>query len=283
MSAAIVKDGSISRKPGAFEKRIHEVDFVRGFLIALVLMDHLFCWLWQYNESWAYRAMSAGHSYAFYEALGNAFRFYWYSTARQVVRYIALFGFTFVSGVSCAFSKNNWIRAAQMIAFAGLLFVGSNILDAFLSEPLQLDSMRIDFNVIAVLAWSTLFYCFVQSKSWRSILTMLLVTLLIGWYFIPWLQEANAGKHLHIYAPAVLEPYSAQADWMPLFPFISFFLMGALFSYFIYAPTKQSIVKHRGNWERPLCFLGRHSLIFYLTHQAILIPLFLLLDLFLGK
>ena len=46
MSQAIVKDGSITRKPGAFEKRIHEIDFVRGFLIMLVLMDHLFCHLW---------------------------------------------------------------------------------------------------------------------------------------------------------------------------------------------------------------------------------------------
>ena len=283
MSAAIIKDSSIVRKPDAFEKRIHEVDFVRGFLIALVLMDHLFCWLWQYNESWALRAMNNGQDYAFYEAIGKAFSYYWYSTGRQVVRYIALFGFTFVSGVSCAFSKNNWIRAAQMIAFAGLLFIGSNVLDAFLREPLGLDSMRIDFNVIAVLAWSTLFYCFVQSKSWRSILVMLLVTILIGWYFVPWLQEANSGLHLRIYAPALLEPTSAQADWMPLFPFITFFFMGALFSYFVYAPTKQSIIKHKGNWERPFCFLGRHSLIFYITHQAILIPFFLLLDLFLGK
>jgi uncharacterized membrane protein len=58
--------------------------------------------------------------------------------------------------------------------------------------------------------------------------------------------------------------------------------MGALLSYFVYAPTKQSLIKHRGNWERPLCFMGRHSLLFYVCHQMILIPFFLLLDVFLG-
>ena len=283
MSAAIVKDGSIVRKPGAFEKRIHEIDFIRGFLIGLVLMDHIFCWLWQYNLSWADSARAAGHSYEFYQAIGKFFEFYWYSTVRQVVRYFALFGFTFVSGISCAFSKNNWIRVAQMVAFSGLLFVGSNILNSMFADSLGLDTMRIDFNVIAVLAWSTLFYCFTQGKTWRSIVVGLLITLLIGWYFLPWLQQYSYQKDSHLYAPPFLEPSSPQADWMPLFPFISFFFMGALFSYFIYAPTKQSIVKHRGNWERPLCFMGRHSLVIYVCHQAILIPFFLLLNIFLGK
>lgn len=279
MSAAILSKGSITRKQSAFDKRIHEVDFIRGFLIALVLMDHLFCWLWQYNDTWWHSAMAAGHSYGFYKVMAETFEFYWFSTARQVVRYIALFGFTFVSGVSCAFSKNNWIRAAQMIAFAGLLFIGSNVLDVFLAEKFG-NPLRIDFNVIAVLAWSTLFYCFTQAKTWRSIVVGLLITLLIGWYLIPWLQE-NAPSNM--YAPALVEPEALQADWMPLFPFISFFFMGALFSYFIYAPTRQSIIKHKGNWERPFCFLGRHSLVFYVCHQAVLIPFFLLLGLFLGK
>ena len=272
----------ISRKVGAFEKRIHEIDFARGFLIALVLMDHLFCWIWQYNGSWAYSAMMAGRPYEFYKAVSEAFRFYWYSDARQIVRYIALFGFCFVSGISTAFSRNNWIRAAQMIAFAFVLTIGSNILDAFLREPLDLDTMRIDFNVIAVLAWSTLFYCFIQNRSWRGLVCMLLGSLLVAWYFVPWLQSVNYIHDLNIYAPPFIEPDAAQADWMPLFPFMCFFLMGALLAHFVYLPDKKSLIKHRGNWERPFCFMGRHSLLFYVCHQAVLIPFFLLLNVFLG-
>ena len=48
MSPAVLQKEAITRKPGAFEKRIHEIDFIRGVLIALVMMDHLFCWLWQH-------------------------------------------------------------------------------------------------------------------------------------------------------------------------------------------------------------------------------------------
>lgn len=282
MSEAIINSTSITRKPRAFEKRIHEIDFLRGILIGLVLMDHLFCWLWQYNYSWYMSAYSAGHSYAFYKAMYEAFEFYWYSDARHIVRFFALFGFTFVSGISTAFSKNNWIRAGQMLAFYGILAVGSNVLNAFLSEPLGLDTMRIDFNIIAVLAWSTLFYCFIQNRSWKALAAATLMFFLLSWFSYPHFMEVVESKNLNIYAPALIEPDN-QADWLCLFPFIFFFFGGALLSSVIYMPERKSIFKHRYNWERPLCFMGRHSLIFYVCHQMVLIPFFLLLNCFLGK
>lgn len=282
MSASIVAEGSITRKPGAFEKRIHEIDFARGFLIMLVLMDHLFCHLWQYNLGWA---ATATHNVEFYRAIGEAFEFYWYSTARDVVRFFALFGFCFVSGVSSAFSRNNWIRAGQMLAIFGILALGSRILDAFFAEKLGLDSLVIDFNIIGVLAWSTLFYCFTMKGTWRRVVIGLLVSFLLCSYFIPWvIERLDANRLYDVYAPAIIEPTDrAQADWLPLFPFMCVFFLGAVFSTFIYAPTKQSLIKHRGNWERPFCFMGRHSLIVYVGHQLIFIPIFLLLGLFLGK
>ena len=279
MSAAIVAEQSISRKPGAFEKRIHEIDFARGFLIMLVLMDHLFCHLWQYNLGWA---STATHNADFYLAIGNAFEFYWHSTARSVVRFFALFGFCFVSGISSAFSRNNWVRAGQMLLIFGVLAVGSRVLDAFLAEPLGIDTLIIDFNIIGVLAWSTLMYCFTMNRSWRGVVIGFLVTFLLCSYFMPWLTSRVIAHGYHIYAPALWEP-SNQADWLPLFPFMCVFFLGAMVSTFVYAPTRQSLIKHRGNWERPFCFMGRHSLIVYVGHQAILIPIFLLLGLFLGK
>ncbi len=281
MTDTIAAENNITRKPGAFEKRIHEIDFVRGVLIALVLMDHLFCWLWQYNAQWAASAQAAGHDYAFYKTISDIFHFYWTSTGRAVVRFFALFGFCFVSGISSAFSKNNWIRAGQMLAFFGVLAIGSRVLDAYFS-PLTGVNFLIDFNIIGVLAWSTLAYCFTMGKTWRSIAAGLLMTFLLCWYFIPWLEQINEMKNLAIYNPPLFRP-ERHADWLPLFPFMCIFFLGALTSYFVYVPTHKSIIKHRGEWERPFCFLGRHSLIIYIGHQAILIPFFMLLGLFLGK
>lgn len=273
MSEAVLKEGSITRRPGAFEKRIHEIDFIRGFLMVLVLMDHLFWCLKSYNYDWW---VASGCSNTFYRAMYDAFNFYWTSTARDIVRFGALIGFCFVSGVSSAFSRNNWVRAAQMLGVFAIIAVGSNLLDA--SGLMGGQIVRIDFNVIGVLAWSTLAYCFTQNKSWRSILVGVLLSFLICWYLVPWLQKTPMGN---AYAPPLWEPED-QGDWMPLFPFMFFFFLGAFFSYFLYAPTRKSIIKYKGNWERPICFIGRHSLVIYLAHQFVFIPFFMLLNVFLG-
>lgn len=281
MSESVVEQASISRKPGAFEKRIHEIDFIRGFLIALVLMDHIFCFLGQYNETWFYRAQAAGLNSDFFKAVWKACDFYWCSDARHIVRFFALVGFTFVSGVSTAFSKNNWIRAGQMLAIAGILAVGSNIINPFVS-PIIDNPTRIDFNVIAVLAWSTLFYCFFQKGGWRLVTIGVLVTFLLSWIYYPLFMQYVKEHSLSIYAPPLIEP-DGQADWLQFFPFVFFFFAGALFAENFYLPLKQSLIKKRFNWERPLCFMGRHSLIIYGTHVFLIIGFLLLLDQFMGK
>lgn len=273
MSETIVADQSITRKPKAFDKRIHEIDLIRGFLIALVIFDHIMCWLNIYTESWYFAGMQQ------FKVAYQIFNYYWDSNERGIVREIALFGFVFISGVSTAFSKNNWIRAGEMLAFAFVLTGGSIIANEFLSKTLNA-CLRIDFNIIAVLAWSTLFYCFASGKTWRSIVAGMLLCLLLSWYLIPELNTYNEAHHLNMDFPAIFDPWKQHvyADWMPLFPYISYFFMGALFSYFFYAPTKQSLIKRKGNWERPICFMGRHSLLIYIGHQAILIPIFLLIN-----
>lgn len=259
MGKTLVKDGSIVRKPGAFEKRIHEIDFIRGFLIALVVIDHILCWFYQYGVDFPTR--------------------YWISPQRAIIRFIALFLFVFISGVSTAFSKNNWVRAGQMLAFAGILYVGSALLDYFLSDLIG-TAIRVEFNIIAVLAWSTLFYCFASGKTWRSLVIGLLISFLLSWYMVPNIKTYFVQHGITPNLAPLFDPWSfnhGYADWMPLFPFIMFFFMGAIFSYFYYVPTKKSLIKYRGNWERPICFMGRHSLLIYAGHQLILIPVFVAL------
>lgn len=280
MSEMTLASNNITRKPGVFEKRIHEIDFARGILILLVLMDHMFWCLQFYNGQWMTSAKAAGHSYQFYKFIYDIAYFYWTWDLRDGVRFFALFGFCFISGISSAFSRNNWVRAGQMLAVYGLITVGSNALDAtgYLTQ-----GARIDFNVIGVLAWSTLFYCFFQKRSWKALLAGALIWFLMASYVIPWLHKTPIGS---AYAPPLWNPEEIdidQADWMPLFPFMFFFFLGAVVSYFVYAPTKKSLIPHRGQWERPFCFVGRNTLWIYLGHQFFFIPLFLLLGLFLGK
>lgn len=266
------------KKSSAFEKRIHEIDFARGVLMVLVIMDHLFYLLNSYNGIW----MGPDCIQPF-AAIHDFFHFYWTWGLRKIVQYIALGGFCFLSGISSAFSRNNWKRAWQMVAIWAAIFIVSNILDTAYKNSglnLGLGNVRVDFNVIGVLAFSTLIYCFFQNKKWWTLLIVAGVSFAIHIALqITWMINPSFGED--IYFPLLWKPsdlVAPQADYMPLVPYISFFFLGALLTKFTYAKERKSYFK-RYEWERPICFLGRHSLIVYATHYVLLVGLFALVDL----
>ena len=273
------------KRVSPFEKRIHEIDFIRGLLMVLVILDHLFNLLMSFNKGWAGDA----HTQPFYTIYQVA-QFYWTNPARTIVRWICLATFCFVSGISCAFSRNNWKRAGQMIGLWFFILVFSNIGQSLITKynlNLGIASARVDFNIIGVLAWSTLIYCFVQDKSWKALLIVALIGLALQPMCVV-LSWTDWGKDPNTYAVpfwrptwdsvANYGPYR-QADFMPLFPYLSFFFAGAIVSKFTYSVDKKSYFK-RHEWERPVCFLGRHSLIVYISHFLILIGIFSLVGVF---
>lgn len=257
-------------KANPFETRIHEIDFLRGILILLVLMDHIFWNLKNYNGIWdAYFGQTNEMVHQCY----LFFRWYWSSAVREIVRQFVLFLFCFVSGISCAFSKNNWVRAALMIVVAFAVSTATNLLEAW---KILGQGVRIDFNIIHILGLSTLIYCFYQKKSWKSLLAMCLIFLIFSQYSIDALRAIPGSENA--YVPLLWYPNNVHlADWLPLFPFIGFFFAGAVTSCFIYK-NKKSIFKHRFNFERPICFIGRHTLVIYLCHQIVIIPIFMIIN-----
>jgi len=282
-------------KVSVFEKRIHEIDFLRGFLMIMVIIDHIFINL-------AVKSMPSNWNLP--GAYDFFYTWYWKGTARDIIQPVALMLFCFVSGISCAFSKNNWKRAIETLILAGLIALGSHlaVLWGWTGQP-------IDFDIIAVLGVCMLMYCFIQKRSWKAILAMLLGCFLFASYIVPFIRNAIAanpemvldpftnfnqlyrpgGGYLipKIIIPIFWEPlyirdgvWDITADYLPLFPYAIFFFGGALFSYFVYKDKKKSIIKHKGNWEKPICFLGRHSLIVYLSHIFVIFGILALIDAF---
>ena len=288
----------VKRDP--FKSRIHEIDFFRGLLMCLVILDHLFNLLMSFNKGWAH--VSTGENIQPFYTIYQVANFYWTNPARTIVRWICLGSFCFVSGVSSAFSKNNWKRAGEMIILWFLILIGSNILQAMNATydwNVGIRTFRVDFNIIGVLAWSTLFYCFTQNKTWRSILAGLLISFLMCWYVVPWLQRTPMGS---AYAPALWPP-EGQADLMPLFPYICFFFGGAIVTRFIYK-DKKSIIYYFTKEDRTnpnyletkagqlnlklnmklsfITYPGKHTLLIYIFHQPAITIFFGLIFLMLG-
>ena len=270
------------KRSGAFEKRIHEIDLIRGFLILIVVLDHIFWCLKYYGNIWF------GQDHWVYQA----FNWYWTSTARNIIQPLALGAFCFISGISTAFSKNNWKRSTIMVIFWAIIALASNIIQFFLDNNGMSAIIRVDFNIIGVLAFCNLIYCFIQKRSWKGVLAAVLIAWLMSSYFIPMLRNGlfnifggirgtRPGTNYNI--PNVYMiwfwEYPVQADFVPLFPFIVFFLFGALFSIFYYRESKQSLFPNRGEWERPICFIGRHTLIIYLAHFIIIRGIFIIINL----
>ena len=82
-----------------------------------------------------------------------------------------------------------------------------------------------------------------------------------------------------VYCPFLFDPSligQPQADWMPLVPYIFFFFLGATLTTIIYK-EKKPLFKRR-EFERPICYVGRHTLWIYLGHQAVIIPVFMAVD-----
>ena len=156
----------------------------------------------------------------------------------------------------------------------------------------------IDFNIIGVLGICMLLYGLIQNRSWKVIFAVILFSFLISEYIMPsmrenfsnWFGYVNGSRPGMFYKiPTVIIPifwepvYSVDppvltGDYVPLFPYIIFFFIGALVSYFVYKEKKQSIFKHKYNWERPICFMGRHTLFIYFGQIVVILSIFSLID-----
>lgn len=284
------------RTPGPFEKRIHEIDFIRGCLILLVIFDHIMNNLMTFGKNWF------GESSGLYQF----FHMYWTGAltqggplvfdVRHYIQPMALMAFVLLSGISCAFSKNNWKRAIQTLIAWAVIAVLTNVLQIMSTNFGWGMTTRIDFNIIGVLAFSMLFYCLIQKRSNKALIAGILVALLIYFYVMPNCKENliricggdlinKAGHDFEVpyfYFPFFWQPpshwpgWTYQADYVSLFPYLAFFFAGALLARYIYKEKKSLLPKHES--ERPVCFIGRHTFLIYLGHLPIIWGIFYGID-----
>lgn len=250
-------------------KRIWELDFLRGFSILMMIGDHLM-YDFQSFPVWFsnYAAIEGGVIRAVVEAAN----WYWYSDLRFVGHQIFIIFFFGVSGISFTFSRNNMKRGLKFLGFAALIFALTRTAEIVSGLPLTIFS-----GVITIFALSTLI-TFLLRRMWNNDLFLLLcgtASIILGFGVIG-LEPAEVVELTWSNWISILIGLKGYgADYFGLFPYIGYVMIGTVIGNQLYK-NRVSLLPHwEKKWQSPVAFVGRHSLVVFLTHQIILLSLVL--------
>ena len=272
------------------KKRIPELDIVRGILIILLVIDHFFYEAGFFvNELFPLETIINSPIYS----LVSFAREYWSSPIRQIVRQICLLLFFVVSGICASFSKNNLKRSLKLMLFSTIA--------TFLSFGYSYLTKNWDFLIEAgakPMYWLfPIFFCygfsiFIYEMIHRLtklimkrdsmvapfiafFLGMFILALFIHFdlYNAPW--ENYERSHFWKYILGFANCREDFDSW-PLIPFMGYLLIGVFVGFVVYNHRESLIFKNDNNLfvrlNKPVSFLGRHSLWVYILHQVFILP-----------
>ena len=291
--------------------RIKEIDFLRGFLILLMVMDHLFFDFGQLiyiisnfslDQTLLSQFVMFSSSY-----LSRDFRINF--------RIFVVMLFFFISGISFQFSKNNNKRGVILLSIGILLTLGSIIVSYILKDDFVIiASIFLTFGLAILI---TNFIYFVINKILKnntiSSLFLIIIGLLGAIYFIDFTFNVNVPiinkiESFNDLIDVILGYKQYGFDDIPLLINLTAMLIGfgigklvysnrkSLFSYFnkkIYVkPSKSLKFYNEKLYTRKKAifilltpfsligkcieFFGRHSLYVYIIHQFVLIPILII-------
>ena len=228
------------------KKRIWELDMLRGILMILIMLFHLW-----YDLVYLYglAALDTPVKYFFFR-LGND---------------CGGIPFLLISGL-CATIGSHPVKRGLQVLGGGLIIslVTAGMYFLHFAEK----NIIIYFGVlhcigVCMLLWPSF------KKLPCSALTVLGILMIAagmylrknGWVDFPWLFFLG------------LKPFDfVSADYFPLLPNMGYFLIGAAAGRKFYSSRQTLLPQVNADHFliRPFCFIGRNSLIFYLLHQPIL-------------
>ncbi len=237
--------------------RAFELDALRGLALFMMLLHHL---------AFDLRYLLELDVFAFQET-------WWFA---NLLRPLFLNVFLVVSGICCSFSRSNTKRGLRLLAVSLAFTVVSSVFSRWTSIELY-----ILFNVLHVLAVGTLLYAGLngaeRKRGTRLVRVDLILLLLMGvlLYLAGLLPHwAKLGSYWLLPLGLPPDPVVGMADYLPLIPWLGFFIMGALIGRVAYKSNCSALPNAPG-WLKaatgPFTFIGRHSLLIYALHQ----PLFL--------
>ncbi len=291
------------------QKRIPEIDLLRGIPIFLVVLFH-FCWIFPnvlFSFSNCYEMLETHPNLADFVLFLNQDILAGDGVIHTYL--VPLFGglFIFVCGISSVFSRNNLKRAGLLWLAAFLI----SLVTLAASYILQ-TSLFIGWGVIHLMAFSILLYAFIElffRKIFQKevpITFCLVVSVLFFFIAIFFWTGFNPINRAYIETWPVKvcldlplerlakEPlsllfeavgrYQGNVDWWPIFPYTGVIFLGIAFGKLLYGKQKRSKMPclNRCVLLKPFCFIGQHTLYIYLAHQPLIIVVLVVVFLIMG-
>lgn len=251
--------------------RVWELDFLRGFAIIAMCFDHLMCdfvflryWFPNYNKV----------NNSFIVKLARFANMYWDSAFRFWAHYTFVFVFLFLVGTSCAFSRDNVKRGSQLFVVAWI-FTGASLI----MKKIGFLDDGIIFGILDCIALSILCAAAVDISTKRSRIVNIFAPLVLGVVIISvgiYMEFWNLGRpydgkftasHLIDY---IIGTRGFGDDWFGLFPNVGAVLLGMYFGKAAYGKRVSLLPRLDGKWNKPVNFVGRHALLFYIIHQVVI-------------
>lgn len=292
MSEITVLENKIDIQETAKKNRIWEIDFLRGFCIVLMVIDHMmwnihdFIWRWFDIGTWTnnYPNQAGLFIPQFLVNYHNFGTFYYTNEFRIATRLVILFVFFFVSGVSCTFSKNN-IKRGLMCLGAGLIVTTVTVILSIV-DVINPQTSIILFGVLSCYGVSILICEGLKRLSKKifkdnyngwliSAFIIILLCFLFGIYFENQFRSYrfNLKDPLNVINAifgSIIGYTPFGGDFFPLFPYLGYMLIGILFGETFYKDKKSLFKKEEPKILKPFSIIGKHTIWVYLLHIPVI-------------
>ena len=232
------------------QKRIWEIDALRGFLILCVIISHTL-----YYSS----------------TILGLFRI------PPLIRYVMQYGgalFVILSGLSSTLGSNGFRRGLFVFAGGMVLTAGSyaGVLLGWLG-----DDMIIHFGVLHLLGFAMMLSPLLKKLPSWLLCVFGLAVVVVGY----WLEAQPALVETRLLFPIGLRfPGFTSGDYFPMAPHLGWFCLGIVLGRLLYREKKTRFpgVSDSNSFVRFFCFCGRNSLYIFIIHLPIVGLLMMLIS-----
>ncbi|MBP5405000.1 MAG: DUF1624 domain-containing protein [Clostridia bacterium] len=254
--------------------RIWELDFLRGFTILLMCIDHfMFDLSAMFSDVWAAKGGAAA-AIAKFACMWWDHGLSWVGATRDVIQVIAISVFFGLCGGSTIFSRDNLTRAMKTLLAACVITIGTYFLISW--EVLDEGDLII-FGVLHMLSLATLLvagvYALTRLAGKKSDLVFVVVSALLAGAIFLVNQRLNGLEPIENgWLMPLHESFSRgldMGDYFPLIPNLGIAFAGAAVITLVYGRGKSLLPKLDGAWNKPFRFVGRHTLLVVILHQVV--------------